>query len=66
MFFSVVAHSEDIDEGEALDELISQCVAELGDRAPQAAMLFAGHEMDHAPLLGGICDKWPGIVTSPS
>lgn len=62
MFFSVVAHSEDIDEAEALCELIGQCKAELGGRSPQAALMFAGHEMDHAVLLAGICDTWPGIV----
>lgn len=62
MFFSVVAHSEDIDEAEALRELIDQCTEELVGRAPHAAMMFAGHEMDHTVLLNGICDRWPGIA----
>src|SRR5262245_52468196 len=61
MFFSVVGHSDDIDSDGALEELIDQCTAALGDRSPQAGMMFAGHEMDHAVLLGGVCDAWPGI-----
>lgn len=62
VFFSVMTHSEDIDERGALDELMGQCRAELGDRTPQAGLLFAGHDMDHAVLLDGICDTWPDIV----
>jgi len=61
MFFSVVGHSDDIDADGALAELIEQCTAELGDRTPRAGIMFAGHEMDHAVLLGGVCDAWPGI-----
>ena len=61
MFFSVIGHSDDIDSDGALDELIEQCTAELGDRVPQAGIMFAGHEMDHAVLLGGVCDAWPDI-----
>jgi hypothetical protein len=61
MLFSVIAHSDDIDADGALDELIEQCTAALGDRTPQAGIMFAGHEMDHAILLGGVCDTWPDV-----
>jgi hypothetical protein len=61
MFFSVIGHSEDIDTDGALEELLQQCTAELADRTPQAGMMFAGHDMDHSLLLGGVCDAWPGI-----
>jgi hypothetical protein len=61
MFFSVLGHSDDIDADGALVELIDQCTAELGDRTPQAGIMFAGHEMDHAVLLSGVCDAWPDI-----
>lgn len=61
MFFSVIGHSDDIDADRALVELVDQCTAELDDRTPQAGIMFAGHEMDHEVLLGGVCDAWPGI-----
>jgi hypothetical protein len=61
MLFSVVGHSDDIDADGALVELLDQCAAELDDRTPQAGILFAGHEMDHETLLGGVCDAWPAI-----
>jgi len=55
MFFAVIGHSEDIDADGALEDLIEQCKAELGDRPPQAGMMFAGHEMDRGFLLEGVC-----------
>ncbi len=61
MFFSVIGHSDDIDADRALVELVDQCTAELDDRVPQAGIMFAGHEMDHEVLLGGVCDAWPDI-----
>ena len=61
MFFSVIGHSEDIDTEGALEELLQQCTTEVADRIPQAGMMFAGHEMNHALLLGGVCDAWPEI-----
>jgi len=61
VFFSVIGHSDDIDADGALAQLLEQCTTALGDRTPQAGLMFAGHEMDHAVLLGGVCDAWPGI-----
>ncbi|MDB2392063.1 FIST C-terminal domain-containing protein [Acidimicrobiaceae bacterium] len=62
MFFAVIGHSEDIDADGALEDLIEQCKAELGDRPPQAGMMFAGHEMDRGFLLEGVCDTWPDLA----
>lgn len=61
MFFSVIGHSDDIDADGAVAELLQQCTAELHDRAPQAGIIFAGHEMDHAILLDRVCDAFPDI-----
>lgn len=61
MFFAVVAHSEDIDAEGTLDELLEQCRAELGERIPQAGLLFAAIDLEHELLVQGIDDAWPGI-----
>jgi hypothetical protein len=61
MFFTVVGHSDDIDADGAVGELVLQCKAALGDREPQAGIMFAGHQMEHEVLLGGVCDAWPEI-----
>ncbi len=61
MFFAVIGHSEDIDADGVLEELTEQCRGELGDRTPQAGILFAAIDMDHELILQGVCDAWPGI-----
>ncbi len=61
MFFAVVAHSEDIDAPGTLDELLDQCRDELGERVPQAGILFAAIDLEHELLVQGINDAWPGI-----
>jgi hypothetical protein len=61
MFFAVVAHSEDIDTEGALDEIVEQCRRKLGDRRPQAGMLFAAIDLEHGRILQGVDDAWPGL-----
>ena len=61
MFFAVVAHSEDIDAQGVVEELLEQCREDLGERVPQAGMLFAAIDLEHDELLQGIDDAWPGI-----
>ena len=61
MFFAVVAHSEDIDARGTLDELLEQCREELGERVPQAGILFSAIDLEHELLVQGIDDAWPGI-----
>lgn len=61
MFFSVVAHSEDIDTDGALEEILGQCRQKLGDRIPKAGVVFAAIDQDHALFLSGISDEWPDM-----
>ena len=62
MFFSVVAHSEDIDAQGVLEELLEQCHSELDDRIPQAGILFCTIDLEHDQLVQGINDAWPEIA----
>ena len=62
MFFAVVAHSEDIDTKGVFDELLEQCRADLGDRVPQAGILFCSIDLEHDRLVQGIDGAWPGIA----
>jgi hypothetical protein len=62
MFFAVAAHSEDIDAEHVVDELLEQCRGELGERVPQAGILFCTFDLEHEKLVQGIDDAWPGIA----
>ena len=62
MFFAVAAHSEDIDAQGVLDELVEQCRVDLGDRVPQAGILFCTIDLEHEEIVQGIDDVWPGIA----
>jgi len=62
MFFAVTAHSEDIDTQGVLEELLEQCLDELGERVPQAALLYCTIDLEHDQLVQGIDDAWPGIA----
>ncbi len=62
MFFAVSAHSEDIDTDGVLEELLEQCREELGDRVPQAGILFCSIDLEHGQLVQGVDDVWPGIA----
>ncbi len=62
MFFAAVAHSEDIDAQGILEELLDQCRDELGDRIPQAAILYCTIDLEHDEFVQGIDDAWPGIA----
>ena len=62
MFLAVAAHSEDIDTQVVLDELLEQCREDLGDRVPQAGILYCTIDLEHDQLVQGIDDAWPGIA----
>jgi hypothetical protein len=62
MFFAVAAHSEDIDAQGVLEELLEQCRDELGERVPQAGILYCTIDLEHDRLVQGIDDAWPGIA----
>lgn len=62
MIFAVAAHSEDIDAPGVLYELLEQCRADLGERVPQAGILFCTIDLEHEEIVQGIDDAWPGIA----
>ncbi len=62
VFFSVAAHSEDIDAEGVLSELLEQCREGLGERVPQAGLLYCTVDLEHDRLVEGIDDAWPGIA----
>lgn len=62
MLFAVVAHSEGFDAKNVLEELLQQCRDELGERIPQAGILYCTIDLEHDQLLRGIDDAWPGIA----
>ena len=39
---------------------LEQCRDELGERVPQAGILFAAIDLEHELLVQGIDDAWPG------
>ncbi len=61
MFFAVVAHSEEIDTEEALNEIVEQCQKKLGERQPKAGIIFSARDLEHDHILEGIDDAWPGL-----
>ena len=61
MFSAVIAHSDEIDTREALDDTLAQCRARLGERSPQAGIVFCALELEHDAVLDGILRAWPGL-----
>ncbi|AKG20595.1 FIST signal transduction protein [Calothrix sp. 336/3] len=61
MFKTVVGHSDDPDSLGAAEEVVSQCLTELGDITPQAGILFAAIDFEHSLILEYINRVFPGI-----
>lgn len=61
MLKAVVGHSNDPDTTGAIAEVLEQCVGALGHRTPQAAILLAALDFDHAEILDRIHETFPGI-----
>lgn len=61
MFQAVVGHSNDPDSVAAVSEILEQCEISLEGKIPQAGILFASPEFDHAIILEQICQTFPGI-----
>lgn len=61
MFFVAVAHSEEFDTEAVLQELVQQCVEQLGGRSPSAGILFAAIDIEHEAVLAGIAERWPDL-----
>ncbi|MGF1602537.1 MAG: FIST signal transduction protein [Thermosynechococcaceae cyanobacterium] len=56
-----VGHSNDPDSAEAVNEVIAQCQADLAAQTPQAGILCAAFDFEHALILERIHQAFPGI-----
>ncbi len=61
MFRVVVGHSDDPDSQSAIAEILTECISSLAGLTPQAGLLFAAIDFDHALILQHIQDAFPGI-----
>ena len=57
----VVGHSDDSASLEAIDEVLTQCLDELNGQCPQAGVLFAGIDFEHAEILQAIDRVFPQL-----
>jgi len=57
----VIGHSDDIDSGDAMREVVQLCMAQLNGDPPVAGLLLAGIDYDHASLLKVLGDTWPDL-----
>lgn len=57
----VVGHSDEVDTGDAVAEVLATCHAGFGGQEPQAGLLFCGTAYERELLLGRIMDAWPGL-----
>ena len=62
MFKVVIAHSEDIDTEDVIEDLLDQVREDLGDDQPKAGLLFACVDHDWDPIGNRGCnhDCGPG------
>ncbi|WNZ25206.1 hypothetical protein HJG54_21685 [Leptolyngbya sp. NK1-12] len=61
MFQVVVGHSEDPDSQAAVEEVLLQCRQKLAGISPQAGILFAAIDFDHAVILRQIQASFPDL-----
>jgi hypothetical protein len=61
MFKAFVGHSNDPDSQWAIAEVLQQCQDNLNGEVPQAGVLLAAIDFDHALILAQIQDTFPGI-----
>jgi hypothetical protein len=61
MFKAHIGHSEDPDSRSAIAEVLKQCRQSLAADIPQAGILFAALDFDHALILEQIQKAFPGI-----
>ena len=57
----VVAHSEDPNSQDAIEEVLEQCISQLADNIPQAGLLFAAIDFEHALILQAINQVFPEL-----
>ncbi|MGB7414772.1 MAG: hypothetical protein WA902_11250, partial [Thermosynechococcaceae cyanobacterium] len=56
-----VGHSNDPDSAEAVNEVIAQCQADLAGQPPQAGILCAAFDFDHALILERLNHAFPDL-----
>ena len=61
MLKTAVAHSEDTIVSKAVDEVLDQIKAELGDVEPQAGILFCSPDLEHPYILSRLRAAYPAI-----
>lgn len=57
----IIGHSDDPDGGLAIQDVIEQLAAKLGDAPPAGALLYTCIDIDHQAILDGIQARWPGL-----
>ena len=57
----VVGHSEDPESQYAVEAVLDHCRKDLGGDTPQAGILFAAIDFEHALILNQINQEFPGI-----
>jgi hypothetical protein len=61
MLKTAVGHSNDPDAASAIAEVVAQCQLTLAGHCPQAGILLAAVDFDHALMLKAIQQAFPGI-----
>ena len=59
MFKVAVAHSLELESADAVTEALDQCREQLGNLKPQAGIMFAGIDHNHALVLKKIRATYP-------
>ena len=60
MFKMVVGHSDDLDPGDAVAEVLEQCAGALDGIKPQAGLLFSAFDEDCERMVAAINQAHPG------
>ena len=58
---AITGHSDDPTTSDAIDAVIAQIEAGLGDAEPKAALLFCSVDYEHGVILSAIQERWPGL-----
>lgn len=61
MFDVAVAHSNDPQTEDAVNEILEQCTGQLKGQSPQAGIVFASIDHDHEQVLKALNQSFPGI-----
>jgi hypothetical protein len=62
MFKMAIGFSDDVDESDAIAEALDHASQKLEGMTPAAAILFAGVDYEHAPLVTAVLARYPDIT----